>query len=178
MSEYIAISKVRQALYVRPSTVPNYQLNKEYTVHHFSFHKQAYLIISFQIGNKNADVSLNIFLTSIALYVNGSSQHKKSRIYRETHFLHFTKQLSPTECSSLKSKIVCKSWYDMCIRPSSSALVNRQFRPSRAKTRLSKPITRTCIKHECSFTLYLTLPPLIFFSIFTAELKNQFFSLF
>ena len=49
------------------------KLNKEYTEHHFSFHMQAYLIISFQKRKKNADVSLNIVLTSIALYVNGSS---------------------------------------------------------------------------------------------------------
>ena len=135
-SECIVISKVRWALFVRLITVPYFFLLASKHNSQSAFKKKKK-----RKRKKNVDVSLNIVLTSITLHVNGSGQHKKSRIYRKTHFLHFNKQLSHTVCSSFKNKIVCKSWYEMCIRPF-----------SRAKTRLSKPNTRTCIKHECGFT--------------------------
>ena len=76
MSEYIEISKLRWALYVQPSTVLNYPLNKENTVHPFFF-KQASILnneLSKKKGKKkHVDVSLNIVRISISLYVNGSS---------------------------------------------------------------------------------------------------------
>ena len=58
-SEYIAISKVRWALFVLQITVLNNQLSKR--------KKKK------KERKKHVDVSLNIMLTSITLYVNGSS---------------------------------------------------------------------------------------------------------
>ena len=57
-SEYIAISKVRWALFVLQITVLNNLLSKR---------KKKIE------RKKHVDVSLNIMLTSITLYVNGSS---------------------------------------------------------------------------------------------------------
>ena len=77
VSEYTAISKVRWALYVQPNTVLNYPLNKENTVHLFFFQQAS--ILNNELSKKKkrkkkyADVSLNIVLISISLYVNGSN---------------------------------------------------------------------------------------------------------
>ena len=57
-SEYIAISKVRWALFVLQITVLNNLLSKRKKKRE---------------RKKHVDVSLNIMLTSITLYVNGSS---------------------------------------------------------------------------------------------------------
>ena len=76
VSEYTAISKVRWALYVQPSTVLNYPLNKENTVHLFFFQQASILnneLSKKKRKKKHVDVSLNIVLISISLYVNGSN---------------------------------------------------------------------------------------------------------